>query len=107
MSDYQTDFKILNEVETEEGKKLNVLVAAPNNIIESSGINKKAKFKTKFIDSTSNAISKIFASRSYGFHDENSSIGTGYRGQTTTVTILSEEIYYLAVLFYGFEHIMN
>lgn len=109
VTDYQTDFKILNEVETEEGKKLNVLlVAAPNNIIESSlELIKRLNLRPKFIDITSNAISKIFASRSFGFHDENSSIMVlDIGGQTTTVTILSEgNILFSRSILYGFEHL--
>lgn len=109
VSDYQTDFKVLNEVETEEGKKLNVLlVAAPNNIIESSmELIKRLNLKPKIIDIASNAISKIFASRSFGFHDENSSIMVlDIGGQTTTVTILSEgNILFSRSILYGFEHL--
>lgn len=109
VSDYQTDFKILNEVETEDGKKLNVLlVAAPNSMIESSlELIKRLNLKPKFIDITSNSISKLFVMRSMDFIDENSSIMVlDMGGQTTTVTILSEgNILFSRSILYGFEHL--
>ncbi|HHW66719.1 type IV pilus assembly protein PilM [Defluviitalea raffinosedens] len=109
VSDYQTDFKILNEVETEEGKMLNVLlVAVPNIIIKNTlELIKRLNLKPKFIDIASNALSKIFASRSFGFYNEKFSIMIlDLGGQTTTVTILSEgHILFSRSILYGLEQL--
>ncbi|WP_058485237.1 type IV pilus assembly protein PilM [Defluviitalea phaphyphila] len=110
VSDYQTDFKILDEVETEEGKRLNVLlVAAPNSIINSSiDLVQKLNLKPKFIDIIPNCISRVFKTKSMISQEEepNSIMILDLGGQTTTATILSEgNILFSRSILYGLDYI--
>ncbi|NLK20903.1 MAG: type IV pilus assembly protein PilM [Epulopiscium sp.] len=110
VSDYQTDFKILNEMETEEGKQLNVLlVAAPNNMIATSlELMNRLKLRAKYIDIASNAISKLYGYKSMASEIEEpfSIMILDIGGQTTTATILSEtNILFSRTILYGFDEL--
>lgn len=110
VSDYQTDYKVINQVETEEGKKLNVLlVAAPNNMITGAmDLLKRLNLKPKFIDIASNSVSKLYGHKSLSFQGEEpfSIMILDVGGQTTTATILSDNnILFSRTILYGLDEL--
>ncbi|NLJ88077.1 MAG: type IV pilus assembly protein PilM [Epulopiscium sp.] len=110
VSDYQTDFKILEKLDTDEGKKLSVLlVAAPNNMITGAmDLLRRLNLKVKFIDIASNAVANLYANKSMSFQGEEpySIMVLDIGGQTTTATIISDgKILFSRTILYGFDEL--
>jgi len=112
VSDYQTDFKILEVLNTDEGKKLNVLlVAAPNNMINGAmDLLRRLNLKVKFIDIAANSVANLYAHKSMSFQGEEpySIMLLDIGGQTTTATIVSDgKILFTRTILYGFDELNN
>ncbi len=110
VTEYHTDYKILKEINSLEGKKYSAMVVAVPNILINQSIEllDRLNLPVKAIDILSNSISKMFVEKTASPKDESAQavMILDIGGQTTTVTILSQGVVLFSrAIFYGFSEI--